>query len=248
MSETVFEENRVGKCNLEMSSIVKKYVYRKVYIWRTILQEWKMDPLDKLDLEILRILCSNPKQSYRDIAKRLEVSDRTVARRINRMENDGIILGYQPVLSDYARSLLFSSNETVEFKFSPTEWSEFEKSFKTMYYTASDVIFFYAGKGVGQALLEEIREMTGGKTAVEDVLTNLSKICVLRGWGGVLFERVGSGAIKATLNNLRINRFMFRGIMTQLLESLTGGSVEISSLTEDSSVILMKFSEILSEV
>jgi len=207
-----------------------------------------MDPLDKLDLEILRILYSNPKQSYRDIAKRLEVSDRTIARRINRMENEGIILGYQPVLSDYAKSLMFSSNETVEFKFSPTEWGEFEKSFKTMYYTAADVIFFYAGKGVGQAIMEEIKEMTGGKTAVEDVLTNLSKICVLRGWGGVLFERVGNGAIKATLNNLRINRFMFRGILTQLLESLTGGSVEISSLTEDSSVILMKFSEILSEV
>ncbi len=207
-----------------------------------------MDPLDKLDLEILRILCSNPKQSYRDIAKRLEVSDRTIARRINRMENDGVILGYQPVLSDYARSLLFSSNETVEFKFSPMEWSEFEKSFKTMYYSASDVILFYAGKGVGKALMEEIKEMTGGKTSVEDFLTNLSKICVLRGWGGVLFERVGNGAIKATLNNLRINRFMFRGVLTQLLETLTGGSVEISSLTEDSSVILMKFSEILSEV
>lgn len=211
-------------------------------------KEWKMDLLDKLDLEILRILCSNPKQSYRDIAKRLEVSDRTIARRINRMENEGVILGYQPVLSDHARSLLFSSNDTVEFKFSPAEWSEFEKSFKTMYYTASDVIFFYAGKGAGRALFEEIKDMTGGKTSIEDFLTNLSKICVLRGWGSVLFERVGSGAIKAALNNLRINRFMFRGILTQLLESLTSGSVEISSLTEDSSVILMKFSEILSEV
>jgi DNA-binding Lrp family transcriptional regulator len=207
-----------------------------------------MGLLDKLDLEILHILCNNPKQSYRDIAKRLEVSDRTVARRITRMESEGIILGYQPVLSDYAKSLIFNVNEMIEFKFSPAEWGEFERSFRTMYYTAADVIFFYAGKGVGQAMLEEVKEMTGGKPTVEEALTNLSKICVLRGWGGVLFERVGSGAIKAVLNNLRINRFMFRGILTQLLESLTGGSVEISSLTEDSSVIIMKFSEILSEV
>lgn len=196
-----------------------------------------MDTLDKLDLEILRILYNNPKQSYRDIAKQLEVSDRTVARRVKRMERDGIILGYRPVLSDYAKDLVSDTQEPVEFRFSLAEWNEFEKALQSMYYTAADVILFYAGRGIGQAMY---RAICTDKPKVEEALSRLSKVCNLRGWGNVLFEKSEDNAIKTVINGLRINRFMFRGILTSMLEALTRRSIEVLPLEEEGGTLLVK--------
>jgi len=55
--------------------------------------------IDDLDLKILRILNSDARKSYRDIARELDVSLSTVSKRIKRLESERVIEGYAPILS-----------------------------------------------------------------------------------------------------------------------------------------------------
>jgi DNA-binding Lrp family transcriptional regulator len=56
--------------------------------------------LDALDRQILDELNIDARRSHRTIAQRLKVSPTTISSRIARMERDGVILGYLPLLSD----------------------------------------------------------------------------------------------------------------------------------------------------
>ena len=193
--------------------------------------------IDKLDLEILHILSRDPRLSCREIAKQLEVSDRTVARRVSRMEREGIILGYQLVLNDYAKSLVFDTSDLSEIKFTVAEWSNFEEALRQMYSTAADVIFFYAGKGIGKSI---IRSMGKGKLGIEDALSFSSKVCNVRGWGNVRFDKLKDNSVKADLRGLRINPSFFRGIVAGILENLTGEEPESLLFTEEDGSLIIK--------
>ena len=61
--------------------------------------------LDKVDQKILEILNQNARTPSKDIATELrklghDVSDRTIRKRIERLEKSGIIKGYKAVLTD----------------------------------------------------------------------------------------------------------------------------------------------------
>jgi Lrp/AsnC family transcriptional regulator, regulator for asnA, asnC and gidA len=56
--------------------------------------------LDELDRSILEELNTDARSSHRAIAHRLKVSPTTVSSRVTRMESQGIIRGYIPVLDD----------------------------------------------------------------------------------------------------------------------------------------------------
>jgi len=56
--------------------------------------------LDDLDVAILRRLNQDARKSFRDIARELEVSISTVSNRVKRLEAEGIILGYAPLLDE----------------------------------------------------------------------------------------------------------------------------------------------------
>ena len=56
--------------------------------------------LDGLDRSILEELNIDARRSHREIAQRLKVSPTTVSNRIARLERDGIIRGYVPLLDD----------------------------------------------------------------------------------------------------------------------------------------------------
>jgi Lrp/AsnC family transcriptional regulator, regulator for asnA, asnC and gidA len=56
--------------------------------------------LDDLDRGILQELNVDARRSHRTIAERLKVSPTTVSHRVTRMERDGIIRGYVPLLDD----------------------------------------------------------------------------------------------------------------------------------------------------
>jgi len=56
--------------------------------------------LDELDVAILRRLNSDARKSFRDIARELRVSISTISNRVKRLESEGIILGYIPVLDE----------------------------------------------------------------------------------------------------------------------------------------------------
>ena len=56
--------------------------------------------LDDLDRSILEELNTDARASHREIAHRLRVSPTTVSARVGRMEEQGVIRGYIPVLDD----------------------------------------------------------------------------------------------------------------------------------------------------
>lgn len=54
--------------------------------------------MDDLDREILRHLNGDARMSYRDLAREVGVSIGTVSARVKRLESEGVILGYAPIL------------------------------------------------------------------------------------------------------------------------------------------------------
>jgi Lrp/AsnC family transcriptional regulator, regulator for asnA, asnC and gidA len=56
--------------------------------------------LDDLDRAILEELNTDARRSHREIAHRLKVSPTTVSARVGRMESQGVIRGYIPLLDD----------------------------------------------------------------------------------------------------------------------------------------------------
>lgn len=54
--------------------------------------------MDKLDIKILNLLNENARKSFRQIARELGVSMSTISNRVRKMEDEGIINGYIPLL------------------------------------------------------------------------------------------------------------------------------------------------------
>ena len=79
--------------------------------------------LDKVDQKIIEILNQNARTPSKDIATELrklghDVSDRTIRKRIERLEKSGIIKGYKAVLSDVSE---INEYEALFIKFKPTK-------------------------------------------------------------------------------------------------------------------------------
>ncbi|ARH94372.1 MULTISPECIES: Lrp/AsnC family transcriptional regulator [Streptomyces] len=59
-------------------------------------------PVDALDAKILRLLLEQPRTSVREYARVLGVARGTVQARLDRLERDGVITAYGPLLSPAA--------------------------------------------------------------------------------------------------------------------------------------------------
>lgn len=98
------------KCSIDQKNMDKmgNYISIEGVIWTQLRnREMRQIPsrgvvamieLDDLDLKILRTLNMNARKSYRDIAKELDLSLTTVSKRIKRLEELKVILGYAPLL------------------------------------------------------------------------------------------------------------------------------------------------------
>jgi Lrp/AsnC family transcriptional regulator, regulator for asnA, asnC and gidA len=60
----------------------------------------RLSALDDLDRNLLNEMNVDARRSHRDLAHRLGVSPTTVSARISRLERDGVIHGYVPLLDD----------------------------------------------------------------------------------------------------------------------------------------------------
>lgn len=58
--------------------------------------------VDELDIKIISLLQKNARLSFREIARELDVAVGTVYNRIKKLEENGVIKGYAPVL-DYEK-------------------------------------------------------------------------------------------------------------------------------------------------
>jgi len=81
--------------------------------------------LDELDRAILEELNVDARRSHREIARRLEVSPTTVVHRVLRMEREGVIRGYVPLLDDEA--LGFDLTATIGIRISKGKLREVEE-------------------------------------------------------------------------------------------------------------------------
>jgi Lrp/AsnC family transcriptional regulator for asnA, asnC and gidA len=81
--------------------------------------------LDGLDRGILEELNVDARRSHREIAERLKVSPTTIVMRIERMERDGIIRGYVPLLDDEA--LGWELSATIGIRISKGKLREVEE-------------------------------------------------------------------------------------------------------------------------
>ena len=60
------------------------------------------DTLDRLDMEVLRLLVEDPKAGVREYARRLEVARGTVQARIDRLQRMGVLASHRPQISPAA--------------------------------------------------------------------------------------------------------------------------------------------------
>ena len=81
--------------------------------------------VDDLDRAILQELNVDARRSHREIAERLKVSPTTVGARIERMERDGVIRGYVPLLDDEA--LGWELSATIGIRISKGKLREVEE-------------------------------------------------------------------------------------------------------------------------
>jgi DNA-binding Lrp family transcriptional regulator len=56
--------------------------------------------LDALDVRILSVLNLDARKSFRDIAREVEASISTVSNRVRRLEAEGVIRGYAPIIDE----------------------------------------------------------------------------------------------------------------------------------------------------
>ncbi|MGQ0376270.1 MAG: Lrp/AsnC family transcriptional regulator [Nitrososphaerota archaeon] len=78
---------------------------------------------DKIDQKIVEILSNNARTPSKEIASELrklghEVSDRTIRKRIERLEKSGLIKGYKAILSDVLQS---NQCEGLLLRFKPSK-------------------------------------------------------------------------------------------------------------------------------
>jgi len=78
---------------------------------------------DKIDQKIVEILSNNARTPSKEIASEIrklghEVSDRTIRKRIERLEKSGLIKGYKAILSDALQS---NECEGVLLRFKPSK-------------------------------------------------------------------------------------------------------------------------------
>jgi len=98
--------------------------------------------LDKVDQKIIEILNNNARTPSKEIAAELvksghDVSDRTIRKRIERLEKSGIIKGYKAVLTDVSG---INKYQAILMKLKPSKSFEAVKDSIKEFITKLDVI------------------------------------------------------------------------------------------------------------
>lgn len=106
-----------------------------------------MAVLDDVDRKILAILRRNGRAPVTEIARAVRLSSAPVARRIERMEADGVIRGYAAIVDDHRSGTLEAFTE-IRLA-GPTETSDLEEILKDL----SEVQSFYTIAGDPDALV-----------------------------------------------------------------------------------------------
>lgn len=126
--------------------------------------------LDKIDQKIIAILNKNARTPSKEIATELrnsglDVSDRTIRKRIERLEKNGIIKGYRAVLSDVSSAEEF---EILFLKFKITRSLDtIQESIKDFVKTLPNYLFIATINGEwNMIIVMKLEEVHKSSTSV----------------------------------------------------------------------------------
>jgi DNA-binding Lrp family transcriptional regulator len=115
--------NRVVAGSIPALGTIFNQMFKNFYYHPLVLSDDSWSNLDKIDQKIIEILNQNARTPSKEIASELrkageDVSDRTIRKRIERLEKSGVIKGYKAVLTDVSES---NEYEAAFLKLKPTK-------------------------------------------------------------------------------------------------------------------------------
>lgn len=147
--------------------------------------------IDDLDLEILKFLQENARAQCNEIAKSVGVSDRTVARRIKRMESNGIIKGYRVELCDEIVERFFPSTKEFVGGQSITMpaicWDNILNIIVSTFGVGGVLIVFNLGLSIGRTYGEILKKFSDDK---ENLISNFCSLFKSSGWGEISLSKM----------------------------------------------------------
>jgi DNA-binding Lrp family transcriptional regulator len=210
---------------------------------------------DDIDLKILDILRENARIECKEIAQQVGSSDRTIARRIKKMEEMGIIKGYRVEVNKELinAELVNVGTQIPEKDFIETtasEWDILMSTIKDIFGVGGSIILFNIGQSIGKGIGKTLNN--SGKSQNELIL-NFGQLLKLRGWGEPVYNEIdyekGTGSLtilKVPFKN-KVAEIMVRGVISGGMEEITHGKVslkkeeEMGSIDENLNTIKFKF-------
>jgi len=200
--------------------------------------------LDRVDAEILKLLMENPKLQCKVIARKIGVSDKTVARRIKQMESKGIIIkGYYIKISDDMMQHLLSNPKPKVVGLDIMEWEGITQSLIEIFGTGTIIILRQIGAGIGKKYAEKILESNP-----EQALEIFSQVFSERGWGKLTFNNLD---IENCSGRILITKIPFRtpntnciiyGIISGCLEKIFQKKIIVKEVAYGTSYVEITFS------
>jgi len=207
--------------------------------------------LDEVDLKIIQALLKNARADFKDIAALVGVSDRTVARRIERLEKRGVIRGYYVDLDHEAllRNGIDLSNYDEYVRLSRLEWEELWNALGKIMGAGLSIMLFHAGRAVGLEVGSKLKERYKD---VESALRMLPALLKDRGCKDCklvdLDQTKCEGRfefIKQTIPPKKQSVVFFewlRGMLYGALEAITNRKVEVAEESSSSNSVTYRFS------
>ncbi|MEM3826799.1 MAG: AsnC family transcriptional regulator [Nitrososphaeria archaeon] len=183
--------------------------------------------IDDLDLEILKFLQENARAQCNEIAKYVGVSDRTVARRIKRMESGGIIKGYKVELCEEIVERFFPSTKGLIGVSSITMpavcWDNILNVIVSTFGVGGVLIVYNLGLSIGRTYGEILKKFSDDK---ENLISSFCSLFKSSGWGEISLSKMdyekGYGILSVSKipfkNNLSEN--LIRGIIAGYIEKV----------------------------
>jgi predicted hydrocarbon binding protein len=189
--------------------------------------------MDSIDQQILELLTRNARMDNRSIAKVVGTSDRTVARRIKKLEAQGVIHQYTLKLGH-----TFTTESTPadhhQVNASISEGESIRVSLTSFFGSGAAIILFHIGYGIGHNLGVKIRS-TG--LPLSSQLLAFTQVLEARGWGSLDISRFDrdtqSGrlvVVNSPFKGQRRHRGCdeVKGMITGFLETLFNANIYVA--------------------
>ena len=182
------------------------------------------ESVDSIDLEILKFLQENARAQCNEMSKRVGVSDRTVARRIKRMEEKGIIKGYKIELSEEVVEKFFPSHKmplehTVEMP--AVCWDSIIDVIVGTFGVGGVLIIYNIGLSIGRTYGTLLKRFSDER---EILLSNFCNLFKSNGWGEISLIKVDYETGYGLIN---VSRFPFKSTLSEnLIRGIIAGFLE----------------------